>query len=54
MHDVKNDKPAFREVWKEGLKYNHKILIKVHESPPGIKVTRKPMVCKSLGKGLVV
>ena len=34
--------------------FNNKIMIKVQESPPGIKVTRKPMVCKTLSKGLIV
>jgi hypothetical protein len=29
-------------------------MIKVQESPPSIKVTRKPMVCESLSKRLVV
>ena len=37
-----------------GIEFNHKIMIKVQESPPNIMVTRKSMVCDSLGKGLVV
>jgi hypothetical protein len=29
-------------------------MVKVQESPPSIKVTRKSIVCESLSKGLVV
>jgi hypothetical protein len=29
-------------------------MIKVHESPPSIKVTKKPMVCEGMCKGMVV
>jgi len=29
-------------------------MIKVQESPPNIMVTRKPIVCESLSKGLVM
>jgi len=38
----------------KGFGFNHKIMIKVQESSPNIMVTRKPMVCESPGKGLVV
>jgi len=34
--------------------FNHKIMIKVQESPPSIMVIRKLMVRESLGKRLVV
>jgi len=41
--------------WKrKGFWFNHKIMIKVQESPPNIMVPRKPMVYESLSKGLVV
>jgi hypothetical protein len=33
--------------WK-GYEFNHKIMIKVQESPPNIMVTRIPIVCESL------
>ena len=36
------------------FEFNHKIMINVQESPPSIMVTRKPMVCERLDKGLVV
>ena len=36
------------------FEFNHKIIIKVYESPPSINVIRKPMICVSLSKGLVV
>jgi len=39
----------------KGFEYNHKVMIMKFRSPhPSIMVTRKPMVCESLGKGLVV
>ena len=34
--------------------FNHNIIIKVQELPYSIKVTRKPMVCESPSKRLVV
>jgi len=39
---------------KKVFKFNHKIKIRVQKSPPNIKVTKKPMVCESLSKGLIV
>jgi hypothetical protein len=38
----------------KSFEFNHKIMIKVHESPPSIMVTRKPMVYESLSKGLIM
>jgi hypothetical protein len=29
---------------RKGFAFNHKIMIKIQESPPSIMVTRKPMV----------
>jgi hypothetical protein len=39
---------------RKGFEFNHKIRIKVQESPPNIMVIKKPMVCESSGKRLVV
>ena len=34
---------------RKSFRFNHKIMIEVQESLPTIIVTRKPMLCKSLG-----
>ena len=39
---------------KKVFEFNNKIKIRVQKSPSNIKVTKKPMVCKSLSKGLIV
>ena len=54
---VRKKKKVFRVVVrkrKKVFKFNHKIKIRVQKSPPNIKVTKKPMVCESLSKGLIV
>jgi len=56
-----NDGGFYRASWwgvisvlERVFEFNHKIMINVQESSPSIMVTRKPMVCERLGKGLVV
>jgi hypothetical protein len=61
-HDVVGDDRGFyRASWwgvvsvlEMVFEFNHKIMINVQKSPPSIMVTRKPMVCERLDKGLVV
>jgi len=46
-----NNEPSERWCWEgKRFEFNHKIMIKVQESPPSIKVPRKLIVCKSLSK----
>ena len=39
---------------RKDSRFNHKIMIEVQDSPPIIIVTRKSMLCKSLGNWLLV